>query len=222
VFAADVDSDGDLDVLSATSGDDKIAWYENDGSGNFSEHTINTAADRAYSVFAADVDGDDDLDVLSASRNDDKIPWYNNLGNDPVVSHQIVTPTQASQTTMVGGSFTFDAIYTTDQLDDTLTGLELRLHFDTTQVQFDGLTNVLQTSLFLAKSVEADTDDFDADPATDMFVSVAWTDFGGAWPGVGNLPSMLYTANFTALVVGCKQRSENVAPGGKWQIELKT
>ena len=30
VFAIDVDGDGDIDVLSASSGDDKIAWYEND------------------------------------------------------------------------------------------------------------------------------------------------------------------------------------------------
>jgi hypothetical protein len=81
-------------------------------------------------------------------------------------------------------------------------GLGLRLHFDSTQVQFGGLTNVLQTSLFLSPAVSADTDDFDSDPATDMFVLLAWTDFGGNWPGVGNLPTTLYTANFTALAVG--------------------
>ena len=36
VYAADLDSDGDMDVLSASGNDDKIAWYENtDGSGGF-------------------------------------------------------------------------------------------------------------------------------------------------------------------------------------------
>ena len=32
VYAADVDGDGDMDVLSASISDDKIAWYEQDGS----------------------------------------------------------------------------------------------------------------------------------------------------------------------------------------------
>ena len=31
VYAADIDNDGDMDVLSASYNDDKIAWYENDG-----------------------------------------------------------------------------------------------------------------------------------------------------------------------------------------------
>jgi hypothetical protein len=47
--------------------DDKIAWYENDGQQNFTNHSITTAADFGSSVYAADVDGDGDMDVLSAS-----------------------------------------------------------------------------------------------------------------------------------------------------------
>ncbi len=53
-FAADVDGDGDLDVLSASSGDDKIAWYENtDGRGTFRpQHVITTAADYGRDRYA--------------------------------------------------------------------------------------------------------------------------------------------------------------------------
>ena len=78
VFAVDLDGDGDIDVLSASRLDDKIAWYENvDGSGSFtSEHTISVNANGATSVFAVDLDGDGDVDVLSASYDDDKIAWY--------------------------------------------------------------------------------------------------------------------------------------------------
>ena len=91
VFAADVDGDGDMDVLSASFNDDKIAWYENDGSQNFTPHTISTAADAARRVFAADMDGDGDLDVLSASSTDDKIAWYENDGSQNFTPHTIST-----------------------------------------------------------------------------------------------------------------------------------
>lgn len=83
VSAADIDGDGDLDVLSASNGDDKVAWYENDGSQTFTAHTITTAADAATSVYPADLEADGDIDVLSTSYNDNKIAWYANdgLGN---------------------------------------------------------------------------------------------------------------------------------------------
>ena len=80
VYAEDLDGDGDMDVLSASRGDDKIAWYENDGDGNFgSQQIITTNANYALSVYATDLDGDGDMDVLSASWDDDKIAWYENL-----------------------------------------------------------------------------------------------------------------------------------------------
>ncbi|MCP3994330.1 MAG: hypothetical protein GY722_04580, partial [bacterium] len=89
VHVADVDGDGDLDVLSASFLDDTITWYENDGNENFTEHTIYALADGAASVTTADVDGDGDLDVLSASRNDDSINWYENDGNENFTAHNI-------------------------------------------------------------------------------------------------------------------------------------
>jgi len=86
-----LDSDGDIDVLSASQYDDKIAWYENDGNENFTSHTITTSANQAMSVYAVDVDGDGDMDVLSASSYDHKIAWYENDGNENFTSHTITT-----------------------------------------------------------------------------------------------------------------------------------
>lgn len=79
VFAADLDTDGDLDLLSALSGNDQVVWYENtDGRGNFGEQRIiaeNTLNVR--SAVAGDVDGDGDLDVLFADSSG--IAWSENM-----------------------------------------------------------------------------------------------------------------------------------------------
>ncbi|MBT3044278.1 MAG: VCBS repeat-containing protein, partial [Candidatus Thiodiazotropha sp. (ex Codakia orbicularis)] len=89
VTTVDMDGDGDLDVVSASQNDNKIAWYENDGGQNFTAHTISTAASGAFAVTTADVDGDGDMDVLSASITDDKIAWYENDGNENFTAHTI-------------------------------------------------------------------------------------------------------------------------------------
>ena len=90
VYAVDVDGDGDIDVLSASLWDHKIAWYENDGDENFTAHDITTSADYAYSVYAVDVDGDGDIDVLSAS-GDHKIAWYENDGSESFTAATITS-----------------------------------------------------------------------------------------------------------------------------------
>ena len=106
VVAADVDGDGDLDLLSASFTDDKIAWYENqlDIDGTFQVHTIATDADGARSVSTADVDGDGDLDVLSASFFDDTIAWYENTqGNgNQFTKHIIATDADGARSVSTG------------------------------------------------------------------------------------------------------------------------
>src|SRR5690606_1109970 len=66
IFAADIDGDGDMDVLSASRDDNKIAWFENlDGIGNFGiPNVISTNTHWAMSVYSSDIDGDGDMDVL--------------------------------------------------------------------------------------------------------------------------------------------------------------
>ncbi len=92
VYACDIDGDGDMDVLSASHNDNKIAWYKNVGGGNFDfQHIITTNAIGANSVYACDIDGDGDIDVLSAS-DDDKIAWYENTdGNGTFGTQQVIS-----------------------------------------------------------------------------------------------------------------------------------
>jgi hypothetical protein len=91
--AADLDNDGDMDVLSASEWDDKIAWYENlDGLGSFgAQHVITTEADGVKMVHSADLDCDGDADVLSSFK-EDKIVWYANTdGHGAFGTYQAIT-----------------------------------------------------------------------------------------------------------------------------------
>jgi hypothetical protein len=78
LVTADLDEDGDIDF--ATCGkevDGVAAWYANDGSGEFTRHTIGNHQ-GAYDIRAVDMDGDDDLDLLIAGHVSDNIVWYEN------------------------------------------------------------------------------------------------------------------------------------------------
>jgi len=89
VYALDVDGDGDMDVVTASySPNDKIMWYENDGSQYFNHHIIADSVIGARSVSAADIDGDGDMDVLSGHNN---IAWYEYDGLESFNTHTVAT-----------------------------------------------------------------------------------------------------------------------------------
>ena len=110
---------------------------------------------------------------------------------------QTVAPTPTSQTTDPGTAVSFNAIYDTSNGDATVTGLGLRMHFDSSALTFNSLTAVLGTSLVAQQAPQADGTDFDEDASTDQFVLISWADIAGMWPGAGTLPATLFTANFT-------------------------
>lgn len=90
VCAADLDCDGDIDIVSASMEDNKIAWYENlNGTGNFSSQNIisNTLIRTAF-VGGADFDNDGDVDLVIGSDGTNSPPYlpgkiliYKNLTN---------------------------------------------------------------------------------------------------------------------------------------------
>jgi hypothetical protein len=84
VWAHDMDADGDLDVLAATDGDDRVVWHENrlDEGMSWIEHLITDAVDQPTRVRAADVDGDGDPDAVLGSHHPtaSDVVWVRNDG----------------------------------------------------------------------------------------------------------------------------------------------
>ena len=81
LMAADIDGDGDLDILATSTNGGKVVWFENlDGNGYFSEpKTISSDLYYPLDISLADIDGDGDLDVIAVSTYDNKIAWFENL-----------------------------------------------------------------------------------------------------------------------------------------------
>lgn len=97
---ADMDGDGDLDVVMALGfyfrpgskdpkasqarEDNQIVWYENNASANapWKKHIIGAKFDDAFEAVAGDLDGDGDIDVAATSwRNPGRVAWFENLGD---------------------------------------------------------------------------------------------------------------------------------------------
>ncbi len=98
VDAADINGDGHTDVLatvsSGDSDEDWIVWYENDGSGNLTRHTVFSARTYGY-ISVADIDGDGDLDVLSSSNRYDTVAWHENNGDGLFATHVLSTSAES-------------------------------------------------------------------------------------------------------------------------------
>lgn len=88
IFAADLDNDNDIDILAASSEDDQIIWFRNDGDSPiiWTKIIIGANVGSAHSVYAADFDNDGDEDVVGAAYwGTPGIAWWRNDGGNPVV-----------------------------------------------------------------------------------------------------------------------------------------
>lgn len=98
IHTADLDGDGDLDIVAASYDAGSIVWSRNNGNGSFgTQQLISNQASGARWVTTADLDGDGDLDVLSGDRNGSHVAWYANDGAGNFGSQQIIyTPGTAA------------------------------------------------------------------------------------------------------------------------------
>ena len=97
VFVADLDADGDADVLAGSDyylpqygRDYRVVRYVNDGAGSFTTQWLGFDEDSPDRIYVSDMDGDGDVDVLYAAWSD-RIYWFEGLGGGAFSGRQTVT-----------------------------------------------------------------------------------------------------------------------------------
>ena len=82
VFAADLDGDGDLDLVTADRDNDRVSVLLNNGDGTFAPRSAYDVGGRApQSASAADLDGDGDLDLATPNLIDGNVSVLLNDGD---------------------------------------------------------------------------------------------------------------------------------------------
>ncbi len=175
IYAADLNGDGDIDLVSSSYGDDRIVWYENDGASNLTAIDVATGVLGAREVFVADVNNDGHLDILTAAYEQQSVVWYENDG-------AVGTPTFTAHTIALGEG-QVSTVYAVDLDKDGDTDV-LAGYQDTDEVVWyenDGLTftrHVIASNTNGVKSVVAG--DLDSDGDIDV-ASVSYVDDKVAW-----------------------------------------
>ncbi|GJM33943.1 MAG: hypothetical protein DHS20C18_29440 [Saprospiraceae bacterium] len=174
---ADVDGDGDLDVLITgqnISGIRKAKLYTNNGSGAYTEE-MGTPFVGVYSssIAFADVDGDDDLDVLITGQDNSMVPISKLYTNDGSGEY-----TEVSDTPFVGifgGSIGFADIDGDGDLDVLLTGRKAETYTPTAKLYTnDGAgayTEVPESAFHEVEFGAIAFADIDGDNDTDVFLT---------------------------------------------------
>ena len=221
ILAADVDGDGDMDVLSVSRDDDKLAWYENtDGLGTFGPQQLITAqanTNGARFVDWGDIDGDGLPDVVSASWNDNKIAWYRNLDNgdfgDINTNQRIISVGEmqaiAVHITRIDGDDRNDVVAVSSA------GGEIFWFKNIDPLNDNWERHLIEGQRPGAGSVSSA--DFDGDGTMDL-VSTSWGDSTIKWhknDGNGNFENILVTGNqLRAVYVYATDYNEN----GNWDF----
>jgi hypothetical protein len=86
ITAADIDSDGDNDLLGAAYALNAVAVWWNDGGSpaEWTKQTVDGSFAGPCEVFSADVDGDGRMDVLGSAYTGGEIAWWRNDGGVPI------------------------------------------------------------------------------------------------------------------------------------------
>jgi len=128
----------------------------------------------------------------------DNLCEYNN-NTDPwvvdVKAQQIFV--NIPDSAIAGNKITLGVNYDVSDGNNSLTGLGLRIHYDSKKLTWDNFSYVLSKDRIKEDLQPVnDTEDFDSDLSTDKYLTVVWESVGNVWPGK-DLPTKLYDVGFT-------------------------
>lgn len=81
VVAADMDQDGDLDLVTAADDSGTIVWFENEiksGNANFGSSVSLATETGVWKTVAVDLDEDGDPDLVATSGDGNRVVWFEN------------------------------------------------------------------------------------------------------------------------------------------------
>jgi hypothetical protein len=97
---------------------------------------------------------------------------------------------------ILGKTVLLDIAYDTSDNNNQLTGLGMRVHFNSSLLSFKQITNLVEQDIIVnGLGPFNDVDDFDNDPLTDKFIYFGWASIFGNWPNI-ELPAILMNIAF--------------------------
>ena len=135
---------------------------------------------------------------------------------------QIVTPDPVAPV-VPGAPVTFHVNYTTDPQNPNLTGLGLRMFYNSHELTLDQLSDILPNGFVQQSAPMDDTANYDGDPSTDKYVLISWADINAMWPG--QTTAQLFTANLTASPDATGSTSVNFTSSSTaagWSLDAKS
>ncbi|MDO7851218.1 beta strand repeat-containing protein [Hymenobacter convexus] len=197
---ADIDNDGDLDLLTANSNGGSVSVHLNSGRGVFTSGTTLAVNGVPYCLTTADIDGDGDLDLLLTLYGSNRVQLRLNNGNGTFAAATAVT-VGTTPNTVVTGDLDGDGDLDLATANDVNT---VSLRFNDGTGVFSGTTELSAPTgytLFHLAAADVDNDgDLDLLLGYGTFVTVRLNDGSGTFVAgstvtVGSSPRFVTAAD---------------------------
>ena len=187
------DSTGDDSIGDDSTGDDSTG---DDSTGDDSTGDDSTGDDST----GDDSTGDDSTgdDSTGDDSSGDDSTGDDSTGDDSIDDNVLVQSVSVinQPTGLLGENVVFDIAYSASDDDNQLSGLGVRVHFDSTILTLNSINDVLLQDIIVnGEGPVSDAEDFDNNSQTDSYITFGWASLFNNWPNTA-LPSSLAQITF--------------------------